>query len=387
MRWGGSLARLLILVLALSPSSAHAAELRSGDTVTIAPGQVVNDDLYIAGGTVQIDGRVNGDVVVAGGTVAINGEVSGNVIAVGGTIAIAGPVGGSVRAAGGSMTVNGPVADDVLFGGGQLTLGTGARIGRDLWLGSGLASVPAPVGRNLVASAGELTIGGPVGGDVRAEVATLRLTSGAHIAGNLWYASEREAEIAPGATVRGRVERQVRAPRAESPHAEQVVGRLVGWLSALVGVFALGLLLVFVFPLFSRRASDIVVGSPWVSLGLGIVLLVSVPLAALVLFVAGLVVGGWWLGLLALALYGSALACGYVLVGLAVGRWVLARVGRSGMHLVWALLLGLLVLLLLGELPYIGWVITALALLFGLGALSFALVRAEPQSPAPSPAA
>ena len=77
-----------------------AADLRSADTVTVAAGEVVDDDLYVAGNTVVIDGVVNGDLWAFGSIITINGEVKGSIVAAGQTVSINGNVGHAVRLAG-----------------------------------------------------------------------------------------------------------------------------------------------------------------------------------------------------------------------------------------------------------------------------------------------
>src|SRR5665647_342366 len=103
---------LAAILLALTPTAALAADPRSGSNVTIDRNEVINDDLYVTGGTLNIMGTVNGDVVAAGGTVDVSGSVTGDVIAAGGTINISGQVGESVRTTGGTVTISGPVDGD-----------------------------------------------------------------------------------------------------------------------------------------------------------------------------------------------------------------------------------------------------------------------------------
>src|SRR5207302_8213987 len=82
------------------PATALAAEVRSGDTVSIGPNEVVTDDLFVFGNSLVIQGTVNGDVIAAGSNVTIAGHVTGSVMAAGSTLAVSGPVDGSVRLAG-----------------------------------------------------------------------------------------------------------------------------------------------------------------------------------------------------------------------------------------------------------------------------------------------
>src|SRR5919201_2031469 len=123
---------LLVLVAVLVPGSASAAELRQGDRVVVAPGETVNDDLYVFGGSVSVQGTVNGDVVFLGGTSTVSGLITGDLLVLGGTTTITGDVRGSVRAAGGTVNIAGRVDRDVALGAGTLDVAPSARLGRDL---------------------------------------------------------------------------------------------------------------------------------------------------------------------------------------------------------------------------------------------------------------
>jgi hypothetical protein len=358
----------LALLIALAPTQTFAAEPLQGNNVTVSRNQIINDDLYAFGGTVTIQGRVNGDVVALGGTVTVNGPVSGDVLIGGGTVNVSGRVGRSVRATGGTVTIDAPVGTDVAVAGGTVTLGSGARVGRD-----------------VLANAGSTTVDGRVGRNVRMGGGTLRLDDGAVVGGNLIYTSNQQAAIATGATVRGTIQRYAPQRMGFWP-AAGLFGRtgdsVVSWLRTLIGLFVLGLLFILLAPRFGRRTVGTLGGSPWASLGLGIALLICVPIAALIVFVVGLFVGGWWLALILLALYGIALVLSIAVTGLFLGRWILERVGRGPVPLVWALLLGLVLLLLVSLVPVAGGLVTAVAMFCGLGALALTVIRSSGTPPA-----
>jgi hypothetical protein len=65
-----------------------------------------------------------------------------------------------------------------------------------------------------------------------------------------------------------------------------------------------------------------------------------------------------------------------------LGRWILERVGRGPAPLVWALLLGLVFLLLVSLVPVVGGLVIAVAMLCGLGALALTAVRSSGTPPA-----
>src|SRR5207247_5466670 len=90
-----------------------------------------------------------------------------------------------------------------------------------------------------------------------------------------------------------------------------VAAGFLGWLRGLIGFFVLGVLLLLLLPRFSTRSIDTLRAEPWASLGIGAAILVVTPIVALLVFIVGLLLGGWWLGLLLIPLWILALAIGY----------------------------------------------------------------------------
>src|SRR2546422_1094583 len=84
-------AMVALLVFLFVPWPAYAFVPRAGENV--ASSQAIQDDLYIAGGTVTVTGTVDGDVTAAGGTVTGISRGGGAVLVAGGTVEIGG-VGG-----------------------------------------------------------------------------------------------------------------------------------------------------------------------------------------------------------------------------------------------------------------------------------------------------
>lgn len=385
------IASLLAWVLLVhSSAQADAAELRQGDTIVVGPGETIDDDLYAFGQTITIQGTVNGDIVAAGQTVTIAGPVHGDLMAAGTSVMVAGPIGGSARLAGQTVEIDASIGHDLLAGAATMNVAPRASVGRDLLVGANSATVGGSVGRTIRAGAENLTIGGPVGGDVLARVGTLRLGEYAAIQGSLSYSSNQDAVMDPNASVWGGTARLPAAPASAEPSLATRFGQgALAWFQTLVGLSVLGLAIVLLFPGLSTRTTETLGRRPWASLGLGFGVLVGMPIAAMLLFVLGLLIGGWWLGLLALTLFIGLLPVGYTMVGLYVGRVIMARAGRPAVGDGWVLMIGLVVMGLVSLVPLVGVVVLFAALLFGLGACVLALTsiyreRATPASPPPS---
>lgn len=183
------------------------------------------------------------------------------------------------------------------------------------------------------------------------------------------YTSKNQVELANGAKVAGTTTRHQPASRDGAGNA------FIGWLRALIGILALGLLFVLFLPRLSSRSIDTLRAQPWASLGIGAAILVATPIIALIIFIIGLLIGGWWLGLLLIPFWLLALALGWVVSGFLLGRVVFARLGWGAYHDALALLAGLFILAVVTIIPLIGWLIGLAALVFGVGALGLAITR------------
>jgi cytoskeletal protein CcmA (bactofilin family) len=366
---GGLLA--VALLSTLLPAGALAAVVRRGETVTIGPDEVINEDLYVFGRSVLIQGTVHGDLITFARNVEVPGTVDGDVLSATEDARISGQVRGSIRAAARTITIAGQVGEDSVLAAEKVQLEPGARVGRDVFVAANEVNLQAPVKGQVQAAAGMLTLAAPVDGNVRAEVGTLHITDAARISGSLRYRTRENPEISSGATVVGPVER-LSPVEQRRPWPMLYV---IGWVRSMVGLFALGLLLVLLLPDFSRRVPVTLRQAPWKSLGWGALTFVGLPILAGLIFLVGALFGGWWIGLIALGLYAVALALCFPVVGMFLGRAILDRFGKAGTPLLLALLLGLALLTLAGRVPGIGALIVLATVLFGLGALVLTAAR------------
>jgi len=368
---------LVALILALSPSPAAAADIRSGD-ITIATTETIEDDLYAFGGNIAINGTIHGDLIAAGNNISVDGNVTGDVIAAGQSVVIRGTVGGTVRAAGATIVLDGKVTNDLLAAGNELTILSNGRVGRDAIVGATNATISGQIGRDLQAGSTNVKIDGGIGGNVLATVDRLQLTDRATVGGYLKYTSKNEAQIANASSVKGTIERKT-PDTGQAPLVTGPAALVLEWLKGLIGLLILGILVVFFFPGFARRAGEALVRSPWLTLAIGALVLIGLPILAVVFFAVGALIGGWWIGFVVLSLFVVVLALSIPVAAVGVGGAVL-RVARRPVPVWLALIIGLVVLLLVALIPILGGIVIFCALLFGMGATTIAVVgnrRAE----------
>lgn len=353
---------------ALAADGAGAQEVAE----TVVRSGTTPDDVYAAGARVYVVGDVGGDVVVAGGRVVVGQQVGGDVLAAGGMVEVRARVLDDVRLAGGEITLDGKVAGDAMAAGGRVRITPDAQIGGRAWLAGAEVDVGGHLERGLAAAAGHVRISGRIDGDVRLRAGDIEILPAARIGGDLVYESAQPAHIVPGARIAGRVQH---IPVAHGGRAPRVMS-LLGGLAAFAGLLVAGMALVLLFPDFSGRAARAVLTEPWKSLALGLALLVTVPVAALILVVT---VVGTPLGLSVLALYPVALLAGFLLALVALGDAGLRFVGRgAGARRGWRLLglaLAMTILALLQLVPFLGGFIGFVVLLSGLGALGLGVGR------------
>ena len=347
---------------------------RTGDTITVTSGEVVDDDLYVAADAVTIDGAINGDLWAAGGTITVNGVITGSVMAVAETVKIGGEVDHAVRAAGQSLSISGNVNGDLIVAGGEVNIASTAIIKGDLLLAAGNIRIDGLIEGDVKGYGGEVIIGNGIKGNVDLKVESLAVLPTANIEGDLTYTSEEEADIQSGAQIAGATTHNLPPVKEEPAKAFPpfgIVGKVIRFLMALLT----GLVIILIAQRRLTSIAESIRSRPGASAGWGALIVFVAPIAAVLVCFT---VVGIPVGVIALGLWGMALYLAQIPVGLFLGRWIIGRFraveGKAIM--VGALALGLVLLklleLLLGliPLPGLGFFIgLAVVGLFGLGAV------------------
>jgi cytoskeletal protein CcmA (bactofilin family) len=334
-------------------------------------------DVFIGGDAVTVDDAVGGDLFAAGGAVDVDAAVAGDAVAAGGKLRLGAEVGQSVYAAGGQVNVNGKVGRNLRAAGGRIELGPKADVAGNVSLAGGHLRLHGAVGGHVQAAGGRVLINGPVGGDVLATAGEVVLGPQARIGGKLRYRSGEALQQDPAAQVSGGIELLMSGwDGAPTPTA-----RGADWLAWLwtAGLIVLAALWLALAPTASARSSQALRERPAASLALGFVWLVCVPVLSLLLL---LTIIGIPLALFALALYLAVLPLAYVAAAAALGDWALQRwQAAHATALGWRSAAAALVLVLLmglGQVPWLGALLAFMLLLAGLGALLLAWRRPRP---------
>jgi len=370
---------LSALVFTVPFSSAFALDARTGDYLSIGSGEIIDEDLFLAGETVTIDGTVNGDLYVAARTIMIRGTVRDSVTVLGNTVTITGPVGHGIHAAVQEMNIEGVVRGNVVALGRSISLGGAALLEGDLIAAGQKIVVSAPLQGYILGAGGIISIGNRVRGDAVFAVRTLTLQEDAVIGGDLIYVSEKEAVIFPGAKIAGRVVHRIPEYRERMKKVFPfiIIAGIVGKIMAFIMMAVVGLVFVLLAPRYMFRFSEAIKQHPGSSAAWGALLLFAVPVGIVIAFTT---VVGIALAVIVAHAYLVALYLSQVVTALLIGRLLLGirdEIAHRG-HLFGAFVLGLFLVRLVRFIPGIGIFVWAAAALFGLGAFIVALTKMKP---------
>lgn len=323
------------------------------------------DNYYAASNHIIINTPIGGDAVVAGRVVEINERVIGDVLAAGWRVSLLKPAEDDVRVAGAEVLVNAPVDGDLTLAGGEVTIGSEAQVAGRAWLSGGIVRANGRFDRDLHIAGGTVILDGEIRDAVTVIADTLEVRPTAKLQGALTYRATREAQIGQGATIAGPVSythiESDEARRARSPS---------GFSNVLfaVNVFLAGLLFFMLLPRVADAGVATLRAQPGRSLLLGFAMLVTVPLAALLLVIT---VFGAPIGVSLAALYLVALLLGLLTAAYCIGeleaRWLNRPAVSTTRGRAAVLVAGVLTLAILRAV--FGGLAVFLAIVFGLGAL------------------
>jgi hypothetical protein len=363
--------RLLIVLLALSLPS-FAMERRHGEFVTVPANETVDDSLAVGGNTVRVEGVINGDLVAFGRTVEVAGTVKGDLISFANRTMVSGNVEGRIYTFSGSLDLDGQLGHSLYGFVQSLRVNDRSHVGDGIVCAAGEVSLEGDVKRSVdILGTGNADMSGSIGRDLNMQGASLTLTNTARVGGNLSARVRKlgEVHIADGATIGGKRDIQVQVRENRFAHPRFYFHQVI-WLVAAMLVGWLGLLL---FPGFFQATTQ-AVGSGWSSLGLGIGILAGVPLA---MIVVAITLVGLPISLMLLALYVTAIYLAKVWVGAFLGRIILRPSGATKGDWVLGLLVGLLILTIVGFVPYLGGLVHLGVVCLGLGAFAGQLYRSS----------
>ncbi len=342
---------LLIILFTALPYSAVAADenflkhTSSGNT-------------FGGGEDLQIDQDIPGDLVLAGSQIEVNGNTGGNFLGAGGEIIVNGNVSGNILALGGSVRVNGNVGGDVAALGGQIVLSRDSVVKGDILLGGG-----------------EVTLNGIVNGNGDVSTGTLKTGDDFKLKGNLAlqannYPSNLNDKVGGNLNI-------TQVNTKEEKHESVFEGfSIFSFILRLLASLALGMVLIYLFPGFVGGVAELVKDSPIKAGLLGFLTLIFLPVLSIILLITFF---GWSLSILIILLLILALLIATVPVKLLAGKIIYNKILKKEAGKLMYYLVGTVLFAIIYEIPFLGGLVSFIALIIGLGAIVVWLAtRARP---------
>lgn len=366
--FAGVAAALVAAAAVAPPSSGVALELRRDDAlVSVAADETIDDTLFAMSRTISIDGNVTGDVLAFGREVVVRGNVSGNLVTGAQTVTIEGTVGGTVIGGAEALSLdNARVGRDLYGFGNTVRIAATSNVAGNAVTAAARVDVDGRIGRDLRGYGNLVGIGGAVEGDVTGHADTLTLRPTARVGGDVTghVRTAGGLNVMPGAVVGGAVSEdvgRVEPRRSRYVTAEYYVGQIV----RLGAAFLLGLLLLWLFP----PLRSVSLGDPVAVLrsgAIGLAVAVTLPVVALLLC---LTIVGLPLGIMTFALGALGLYFAKTVVAQIIGRSVL-RNPESPPHFAATLFVGLVIVIVAVNLPFVGGIVNVVLTLVGLGIIA-----------------
>ena len=256
--------------------------------------------------------------------------------------------------------------------GDNFTLASGQSIDSLLAFGCNVTiEQDATVRGDLADFGGNVTISGTVGGNIVTFGGNILLTSTAVVNGDI-ASMGGNVRNDPGATINGGVNTNggnIPPVTPITPRFSRNFGfgfDLLGGIVTALAFAALGALVVIFAPNATKRVSDAAQAKPLNTAGVGCLTMILLPILGLLLVIT---IIGIPVALVLGLLSAVAWIFGSIGIGLLAGEKILQALKARDILPVVAVMLGVVLLMLIGQVPILGWLISFLVGLIGLGAV------------------
>ena len=339
----------------ISPSlDSQAEEDIYGDANTkLDSERSVSHSFFLAGNEVASKDRVDGIHFLAGNLVEFTGSAEYGAFA------------------GNSLKVNGEIMKDLFIAGNSIEIGEDTNIGRDLYAAATTVLVKANLNGNAFIGGNRVVLENvTIAGDLNLAADEVVIKGKVSVAGTLKY-NDNAVVTGLEALSANKTETYTGSSnKVDFSFASSLTTKLI----FLLGRLLVAIVLLAIANKFSKRLIDeFNLKNSWKDLALGLGLLLALPLA--IIFTAITIVG-LPLGLVGLGFYILFAYLSTSVTGLVVGDLLAKHAFKNEkLHIFLKATMGIVLLALLGLIPYVGSLVTGLATCYGFGYLIHKIFR------------
>lgn len=348
------------------PPTGHALQvIQQEDPVIIAASDTIDDTLLITTKTATIHGAIKGNLFVAAEDIEVTGEISGNLITIADNVTISANVGGmTVSLADAIIFEQANVAGDLWLAGDTIKLDSKSETGGNLASFSSSLAMDAKIAKDMLVAAERLVVSGEIGGNLNVATKHINLLDNARVGGDIVYRTSTKDRLMLGddVIIRGEIDYQGKPQNIQARNRFVSNSFYLWGLLWFVGAFVVGWLIFTLAPSLGR----VELGDGKESIktaGIGFLVLVTVPIVAVIIAIT---VVGLPLSFITITAWLTAWYLAKIVFAHLVGRSVMAsRSDNPGLALV--LFVGLIIVTIAINLPFLGGVLNLLATILGLG--------------------
>ena len=323
--------------------------------------EFIASDVYKFDEDVVIDTIIDGNAFAFGNNVTVTGEVGGDVFAFGRTVTIAEDayIHGNIFVFAQDFTMNG-VCYDIYSASGNFNLGEKAIVARDIRVAADKVLINGQIKKDAYLYTNELVF---------------PENSSTLIAGNLNYTSSSEFVI--GENIVGGTIKYTQEVSEEATMAEKISSYITGILSTLLYALAVVLLTIWLAPNFRNKVGGILKKKAPVSLGVGLLTAIAIIFGAFILliFTRGL---GVSISLAAIAIFILSCTISQTVFGMGCAKLIAEKCKKDNLPMfIGMTLLVVLLLQLIGLIPFVGGLVGFASVMIGLGMLLLNLMNRE----------
>lgn len=340
-------------VLVTPAISSESADLYADANTKIDSERTISHSFFLAGNDVISKDRVDGIHFLAGNLVEFTGSAEYGAFA------------------GNSLKVNGWVEKDLFIAGSSIEIGEDASIGRDLYAAATAVLIKSNLNGNAFVSGNRIVLENvTIDGDLHVAAEEITIKGKVAITGTFEYNDNARIAGLEDLSAKETKTYTGSSSTIDISFATSITTKLIFFFGRLL----VTIILLAVASKFSKRLmNEFNLKSSWKDLLLGLGLLIGAPLA--IIFVAVTVVG-LPLGLIGLGFYILFVYLATSVTGLVIGDQLAKHAfKKEKMHIFLKAAMGIVLLTLLGFIPYVGGLISAISTCFGFGYLVHKIFR------------
>lgn len=351
-----------ILITIPSTLTAQGSIYRYADVVRINAADTINNQLFAAGEWVEIAGVLNNDLYTAGNTITIEGSIKDDAFLTGKTITLKGSVTDMLVAAAEDLIIDGQTGGDIIAAGRSIRLTENGTIGGNLFFGGEDIQIEgSSVGGQGRIAAKTVYLDGSFGGHV--VIYSNNVTFGDR------YFSPGETKIVSNEPLFREnlkvIPERLSIEVHHTPYLPVLMIQIWFYLSLLV----IGTVLLLLFRETTKDLQRFAVERFWKNTGVGFIIFLVAPLVIfLMLFPVITIPLAGITGILYLLI----LLAGYIFISMTLGLQVMLwfKSGDKPSVYFYGLALGLIIMAIINNLPFLGPLFSLFLFFFGIGSIT-----------------